>query len=98
MNYELNAGAEGDYLEALVYYGIRRSQLVLDFEAAFQSLIRRICDSPRMYPIVSPPDVRRARMGRPFPHSVFYREVEGGILVVAVHHPSRDPDYWLDRI
>ena len=51
-----------------------------------------------MYPVIHPPDYRQARMGRPFPHSIYYREVEGGILIVAVHHPRREPGYWLARL
>ena len=98
MNYELNPGAQRDYLEALVFYGTSRRQVGLDFEAAFQSIVQRICESPRMYPVIHPPDYRQARMGRRFPHSIYYREVEGGILIVAVHHPRREPGYWLARL
>ena len=51
-----------------------------------------------MYPVIHPPDYRQARMGCRFPHSIYYREVEGGILIVAVHHTRREPGYWLARL
>ena len=38
MNYEIRPDAEGDYLEALVYYGNRRPELALEFEAEFEFL------------------------------------------------------------
>lgn len=98
MNYELNAGAEEDYLKALFHYGSRRAELRANFERDLDALIARICESPQMYPIIHPPDIRQARMGRPFRYSVIYRERDDGISIIAVAHPSRKPGYWLDRI
>lgn len=98
MRYELTAGAEEDYLKALVHFETRRTELRADFERDLEALIERICESPRMYPLVHPPDIRQARMGRPFRYSVIYRESDAGIRIIAVHHPSRKPGYWMDRI
>jgi len=42
-------------------------------------------------------DVRRCRLSR-FPYGLIYAVEKGDILVVAVAHLHRRPDYWLDRI
>ena len=97
MNYEIRPEAEGDYLEALVYYGNRRPELALEFEAEFESLIEGILESPRMYRVTHEPDIRQARMWR-FPYSIVYQEVADGILIIAVAHNSRRQNYWLDRL
>ncbi len=98
MRYEIHPGAEGEYQEAFVYYGTRRPESGLDFEAEFESLIGRICEAPRMYPVAYQPNIRRALMGGNFPYSIYFREIEGGIAVVALTHHSRRPGYWLDRV
>jgi hypothetical protein len=41
--------------------------------------------------------VRRCRLRR-FPYGVIYHADEMEILVVAVAHAHRRPDYWRDRI
>lgn len=39
------------------------------------------------------PTVRRAHL-RGFPYWVMYQEVEGAVVIVAVAHEKRRPDYW----
>ena len=97
MSYEIRPGAEDDYLEAFVFYGIRRPGAELEFEAEFGSFIEHILESPRMYRVTHEPGIRQARMRR-FPYSIIYQETADGILVIAVAHHSRQQDYWLDRI
>ncbi len=97
MNYEIRPEAEGDYLEALVYYGNRRPELALEFEAEFESLIEGILESPRMYRVTHEPGIRQVRMRR-FPYSIVYQEIADGVLIIAVAHHSQRPGYWLDRL
>jgi len=33
-----------------------------------------------------------------FKYLIWYREQDGEVFVIAVHHPSRRPGYWKDRI
>lgn len=92
MNYEIRPEAEGDYLEALVYYGIRQAETALEFEAEFESLIERILESPQMYRVTHEPGIHQAPMRR-FPYSIVYQEVSDGILIIAVAHHSQRPGY-----
>jgi mRNA-degrading endonuclease RelE of RelBE toxin-antitoxin system len=41
--------------------------------------------------------VRRCRLRR-FPYGLIYAIDEGDILIVAVAHTHRRPDYWRDRM
>jgi hypothetical protein len=43
------------------------------------------------------PNVRRCRLSR-FPYGVLYVHEPDGIVVVAVMHMHRNPDYWRDRL
>ena len=42
-------------------------------------------------------DVRRCRLRR-FPYGVIYARIDGDILVLAISHLHRRPDYWRDRV
>jgi toxin ParE2 len=42
-------------------------------------------------------DVRRCRLSR-FPYGLIYTVEQGEILVLAVAHLHRRPDYWRDRV
>lgn len=97
MNYEIRPGAEDDYLEAFVFYGIRRPGMELEFEAEFESLVDRICEMPSLYRVAYSPDIRKAPMRR-FPYSIYFRETEGRVEVIAVSHDRQRPGYWMDRL
>ena len=43
------------------------------------------------------PEIRRCRSRR-FPYSVVYTQDGPGILVLAVAHQHRKPDYWKNRL
>jgi toxin ParE2 len=42
-------------------------------------------------------DVRRCRLSR-FPYGLIYTVEKGDLLVLAVAHLHRRPDYWRDRV
>jgi len=42
-------------------------------------------------------EIRRCRLRR-FPYGLIYSKDEAGILILAVAHTHREPDYWRDRI
>ncbi len=51
--------------------------------------------NPSLYPCIHN-DVRRC-MTKTFPFNVLYRIAFDQVIVVAVMHQSKDPDYWRDR-
>ena len=94
---ELLPEAEDEYLDAVTYYERRQPGTGARFRIELLATLERIRNAPRMYLVVHQPDVRQARMGR-FPYSVYFREAEGGIEIIAVSHDRQRPGYWLDRL
>ena len=51
-----------------------------------------------MIVIISPAKPYRGYFLDKFPFTVYYRETEDGIHILAVLHQRRHPDYWRDRL
>ena len=87
--------AEQDYAEALLWY-VEKSQTAAErFEAAFERTLDAILAAPDRFPRCDERH-RYCRM-RQFPYRVIYRVKEDEIIVIAVAHAKRDPDYWARR-
>ena len=87
--------ARAEFDDAGDWYEARRPGLGAAFAAAVQTVLDRIADNPTSY-AVAWKDVREALVSG-FPYCVYYREVPGQILVLAVFHTSRDPSVWQNR-
>lgn len=76
---------------------MKRSNRVLvgDFWPLFRHAINRMVVNPRLYPVVEL-DVRRC-LTKTFPFGVLFRARPGAIVIIAVMHLHRDPDYWKSR-
>lgn len=66
------------------------------FRGEVDRQFERILDNPGQFPVVLR-NVRRARLRR-FPYSLFFREREASILLIACFHGSRDPMAWTGRL
>jgi plasmid stabilization system protein ParE len=64
------------------------------FYEEFETILRRIEQSPRRFHLVS--DVLRRANFPTFPHLLF-REIENGVRILVVRHHRRRPDYGLAR-
>jgi len=87
--------AEDEMIQAAAYYETQQSQLGRRFLVSVQDSINRIVSNPRLYPVVDL-DVRRC-LTKIFPFGVLFRESPGKIVIMAVMHLHRDPDYWKNR-
>ena len=58
-------------------------------------MVYRIGESPNRYPEIDE-DVRRC-MARKFPYAVLYIIEPDYLLILAVMHCSREPNYWKNR-
>lgn len=86
----LKSAAHEDYLQALAYYEGQRAGLGREFEAELQLLFDRIRRNPEHFSKATP-TVRKARMPR-FKYGVFFTVEGQEIGVLAIYHPSRNPD------
>ncbi len=87
--------AEAEMVEAATYYETQQSGLGKRFIAAVQEAVNRIVINPHLYPVVEL-DVRRC-LTKTFPFGVLFRERPDMLIVMAVMHLHRDPDYWKTR-
>ncbi len=60
-----------------------------------RSTIEQIQSYPRTWPIIDF-DIRRCMTNR-FPYGILYSIESDGIVIIAVMHLHRKPDYWKDR-
>jgi plasmid stabilization system protein ParE len=88
--------ARDELAEAVEFYNDRRSGLGDDLAAEVERAIDRVLHSPRACPQVSA-NVRRCHVPR-FPYGLLYQIRGQEILIVAVMHSRRDPEYWKERL
>lgn len=90
--------AEHELREAMEYYENIKPGLGEEFFEATWSAIERINQHPKAWQKLSQ-NTRRCQLHR-FPYGVIYqiREDENQILVIAIGHLHRKPDYWRKRI
>ena len=82
-------------IEAAAYYEAQQRELGRRFLASVQDAVNRIVLNPHLYPVVEL-DVRRC-LTKTFPFGVLFRERPDKIVIMAVMHLHRDPDYWKNR-
>jgi toxin ParE1/3/4 len=87
--------AENEFLAQMKYYAQQGSGL----DAKFEQEVRRVVDSIRKNPTSgSPgPSLTRRKMLRGFPFSLVYYSRPSEIIVIALMHHRRKPNYWFSR-
>ena len=88
--------AEEEMTEASLTYEAASSNLGDDFLDDVQRVIDAVRESPSLGPGVGG-KLRRALLHR-FPFSLIYSVEPDAILIVAVAHQRRRPDYWRNRL
>jgi plasmid stabilization system protein ParE len=87
--------ARREFLAEVAYYSEARPTLGREFIIAVEAAIVRALKFPLAGCPSSAETYRVFVKG--FPLSVFYRPDDNGILIFAIAHNSRKPDYWKDR-
>ena len=96
MRYEFHPEALEEYRQAALWYGEREPEVGLKFAASVEDAIARIVEAPTRWRLIDE-DVRRC-LTRIFPFGILYTIEDDFVLIVAVMHFSREPDYWKSRI
>ena len=95
IQYSFHPDAEAEFQDAAHFYEARRAGL----GKAFSGEVSRTIALIRQFPDAGSPvrlPQRRVVVDR-FPYSVVYRREAEAIVIVAVAHSSRRPDYWRRR-
>ena len=87
--------AEAEMIAAATWYELQQADLGKRFLSAVQDSLIRIAINPRLFPVVEG-DVRRC-LAKTYPFGVLFRDKPDTIVVTAVMHLHRDPDYWKNR-
>ena len=88
--------AEAELDEAIRWYADQAPGLGNAFLIEVLSAADRIARYPEAWHQLTD-DIRRYRLGR-FPYGLIYSIDEGDILVLAIAHLHRRPEYWRDRL
>ncbi len=92
--------AEEEAREAAQWYENRRAGLGQDFLDALARAFEEIERNPQAFQQVTVQDpARQVRryVPRRFPYSVFYEILASEVIVLAVAHSRRRPNYWQQR-
>jgi toxin ParE1/3/4 len=87
--------AEAEMIAAAACYENQQPDLGKRFLTSVQDAVNRIILNTRLYPVVEH-DVRRC-LTKTFPFAILFREQPGRIVLMAVMHQHREPDYWKNR-
>ena len=88
--------ARAELIEAHDWYEAKAPGLGHRFRAEIDSVVERMADNPRQFPMVFK-TLRRAR-AKKFPYALFFLVEPEALLVVACFHSSRDPRQWQKRV
>ena len=86
-----------EFEEAADYYESAREGLGGEFREEFERLSLKIRRGPRQFPQYKQTGLRHTILRR-FPFVVYYREMAESVVVYAIAHGRRRPDYWKNRL
>lgn len=87
--------ARAEVRKAKAWYEEQVQGLGRDFARTLDAAVAAIAERPEAFPKVYG-EFRQCVMRR-FPYSIFFRITASAIVVIAVHHQSRDPAVWQGR-
>lgn len=96
MRYEFHPDALAEYEEAARYYAVCQEGLELRFINAVEHAVKQIIESPERWRIFKD-DIRRC-LTRVFPYAILYTIEKDCVLIIAIMHCHREPNYWHDRV
>lgn len=94
--YEFHPEALSEFEAAAQHFAERQPGLELRFISSIEATIQRICATPQSWRVLEG-EVRRC-LARIFPYAVLYSIEPDHVLILAVMHCSREPDYWKNRL
>jgi len=81
--------------DAVDYYELQLTGLWSTFKSVARSTVKRVATFPTAWREIKP-NIRRCIMHK-FPYNVLYSIEENSILIIAIAHHHRHPNYWVGR-
>ena len=98
MNVDFHSAAEREFLQAVDYYNGQKPGLRFEFADQVRDAVQSIRTHPDAWAWISQKDNLRRCRTRRFPYGIIYLVRSDRILILAVAHLRRRPDYWRDRL
>lgn len=95
MKYTFHPDALAEYAQAVEYYAEQHREIAQLFIDAIEAAIYRIREFPYRYPVIAN-KIRRCLVKR-FPYGILYIVESEQIIILAVMHCSREPNFWQNR-
>jgi len=88
--------AKLEFDDSKYYYELQQKGLGKSFENEVRDSISRIKRFPNSYQKIFN-EIRRCTLHK-FPHNILYIQQKDYILIIAIAHQHRKPDYWVGRL
>jgi plasmid stabilization system protein ParE len=88
-------GSHEDFAQSFNWYASKSLGAAERFMIAINSALTEIASEPERFAKID--SRHRERLVRKFPFRIVYRILDNSILIVAVAHAKRRPDYWKSR-
>jgi len=95
MNIEFLPLAKLELDDAIGYYELQLEGLGKRYKEEVRTSLNRIAVFPKAWTVIRP-NIRKCVMHK-FPYNILYSIQENTILIIAIAHHHRQPDYWIDR-
>ena len=96
MKIEFLPPAKSELDDAVKYYNLQAKGLGDRYKQEAKETINRISVFPTAWQEVKP-EIRRCIMHK-FPYNIYYSIQDDIILILAIAHQHRKPDYWIGRV
>lgn len=90
--------ALSEFVAAAEYYGERSERVGRTFVDKVHDDIALICEFPRAAPAWPGRSNVRRRVLSAFPYAIIYTLAPSGIIIIAIEHTRRRPEYWKQRL
>ncbi len=97
MRTRYNPLARDEVIKAANYFEDQAEGLGFRFITAIDQAVSEIADSPLAWPRTNN-GTRKRILVSPFPYTIHYRIVRHELVIIAVAHQSREPEYWKGRL
>lgn len=88
--------AQQEFYDSQDYYEEQQENLGKKFKQEIYNTLKRIQKFPNLYVEIRK-DIRKCVVNK-FPFNLLYSIEENHILIIAIAHHHRKPDYWAERI
>jgi len=95
-SYEFLQAAQMELDDAFTWYETQQKNLGRQFIQEFDAAVKRLSTFPQAYPEIEK-GVRRCLVKR-FPYGILYGINNDTIVIIAVAHLHREPNYWISRL